>query len=118
MPVADAINRLKTGLYAVTRQSPAAFVDGIATESADPPTVFSVEAVVFPVTGRELQLLPEGLRERENMRLICKGELRTGGATNAPDIVAVDGADYDVTMVERWRPHGFCSCVLTKRGAR
>ena len=72
------------------------FVEGATTETA-------VQLVTAPISGRDRQVLPEGLRSlnvrkfwlREAVTAVVEGE-------QAGDVIRYDGADYRAVMVEDW----------------
>ena len=65
-------------------------------------STFVIVAAVQPLTGNDLQPLPEG-QHAENMRkLYTTTLLRTRGA-GPPDAVAIDGETWEVKIVERWK---------------
>ena len=72
------------------------FVEGATTETA-------VQLVTAPISGRDRQVLPEGVRSlnvrkfwlREAVTAVVEGE-------QAGDVIRYDGADYRAVMVEDW----------------
>ena len=74
------------------------------------PTEFTIRASVQPVTGEELQLLPEGRRSRRVLKAYTPTVLRTADErTQTPaDQVQVDGEWFEVQQTWRQRviiPH-------------
>lgn len=90
----------KTGTYAVTRRGPATYVNGRKTDAA--PTVVNVDGCVQPVTGRDLQRLPEGRRGGETIKILTVVELFTEDASHAADTLSIDGYTWEVASAERW----------------
>lgn len=101
--------------YQVTRRAATTYVAGRATLGAT--SSVSVRAAAYPVTGRELERLPEGLRTKELISLITADQLIPLAASNAPDVVSVDGTDYEVQLVEAWTIGGFWRAVASKVAA-
>lgn len=94
------IDRFTTGTYTVTRASAAtAYSDGIRTTPST--TSLSVVGVVQPIPGKELERLPEGLRDAEVKYLYTKVELKAGSTTE-PDRVSVEGSTWQVEQVRKW----------------
>src|SRR6266849_2352727 len=100
MDLASVISNLRTGVYTVTRQAAATYgTDGRLIPAV--PTILTIIGNVQSITGRELQLVPEGMRTKEFLILFTSTELFTEQAGNDPDTVAVDGIPYYVWEVER-----------------
>lgn len=116
MNLADTVASLASGTYTVTRYSASAYgTDG----RLDAPTTstFSILASVQPLTGRDLQRLPEGLRTAELLAVFTETELKTQGATQDPDSVSIDGFSYEVQTVDRWGTLGnYYRAVVAKKG--
>ena len=85
----------------VSRDPGGSFVDGRYVRGT--PSVISIEAGVQSLGGKELQVLPEGLRERDSRFLLTETELQTVSKnTNPPvdaDVVTIDGKEYRVHQV-------------------
>lgn len=109
----DVVNELATGLYAITRPGPTTYTNG--RRNAPSSTTFEVRGVVYPISGRALDRLPEGLRTHEAIALVTQTELRTASATGEADLVTYAGTSYQVQAVDRWRPSGnFYRAVATR----
>lgn len=102
--LSDVIEALATGDYTVTRSAATTFSQGRRVAGAS--STFEVRAVVYPVTGRALDRLPEGLRSHETIAVVTQTELRSLDATKEPDLVTYQGAQYQVAILERWKPSG------------
>jgi hypothetical protein len=114
--LADTVRRFKTGTYVVTRRTPVAHVKG----RAQPPTTaaINVDACVQPASGRQLQRLPDGMRDSEAIALWCEVELKTKTTTTLPDLIAYRGASYEVQLVKPYDElAGFFEVVAIKVGA-
>lgn len=91
--------------YSVARSALATYdVHGDPVAGAS--SSFSIRACVQPVSGRDLQRVPEGWRTQELITLFTPTELRTKTGMNEPDVVTVNGVAYQVQQVERWAELG------------
>ena len=100
MNLSRLIDRFTTGTYTVTRASAAtAYTDGIRT--APSTSTLSVVGVVQPIPGKDLERLPEGIRDNEVKYLWTKAELKCGPDTE-PDRVSVEGSTWQVEQVRKW----------------
>lgn len=112
--LSDAVDALATGEYLVTRPGTTTYVQGRPVEAAS--ASFEIRAMIYPVTGRTLDRLPEGLRTHETIAVVTKTELKSLQTTKAPDLVTYQGAQYQVAMLESWKSSGnfwraFCTRV-------
>lgn len=102
--------------YTVIRRSPSAFGSDGRLDAPSTSTL-SVRACVQPVTGRDLQRLPEGLRTQEILAVYSMTELYTQGTSQAPDLISIDGDSYEVQSVERWGNLGaYWKAIVLKVG--
>lgn len=100
MNLSRLIDRFTTGTYTVTRTGAAtAYTDGIRAAPAT--TTLSVVGVVQPIPGKDLERLPEGIRDNEVKYLWTKVELKCGPDTE-PDRVSVEGSTWQVEEVRKW----------------
>jgi hypothetical protein len=82
-------------------------VDGKWVEGT--PKEFTIEASVQPLSGKELENLPEGRRKRAAFKLFTDTSLRTVNQEN-PDLVRLESASqtqgteevYEVITVAHW----------------
>jgi hypothetical protein len=94
------IQRFTTGTYTVTRTSAAtSYTDGV--RSAPATTTTTVVGVVQPIPGKDLERLPEGLRDAEVKYLWSTTELKCGPDLE-PDRVSVEGSTWQVEQVRKW----------------
>ena len=66
---------------------------------------FTITASVQPLTGKEMELLPEGRRESQSYKLYSATKLltvKTAPKDNA-DLVTYDGRNFEVLIVEDWQ---------------
>lgn len=102
MDLSPLIAAFATGLYTVTRAAPSTVgVDGRAVQGAA--TTFEIQASVFPARGRELQRLPEGMRQKEHVLFYTTTPLQIIGA---PDTISIRGVTYEVDSIEDWVSFG------------
>ena len=96
-----------TGTYTVTRgDGPGAYDPTTGYFVADSTTEVEVVAAVFPVTGRELQQLPEGMRSKEVRQVFTTVALRASAPLQQPDVIEIDGEDWLVKVVHDWNASG------------
>jgi hypothetical protein len=108
MSVADSITSFASP-YTVTRASAADTYSGGRRVTGATTTV-SVDAVVVPVTGQEVQQLPPGLHTQEvkavftTSQLFCAADM--AGTDKAADKISIDSETYQVRHVEKWNALG------------
>ena len=104
--MADVIALLASGTYTVTRPGPTGLASG--RRVAGVTTSFSIVASVQPASGRQMDRLPEGLREREGMTLWTTTDLRTAQVASGieADLVSIDGSTFEVVAIDRWASLG------------
>lgn len=116
MDLSAVIASFVTGTYTVTRSSVSAYgSDG----RLDAPTTstFTIDACAQPLSGRDLQRLPEGLRAQELLAVWSPVELKTQGPGQDPDSVEIGGESWQVQKVERWDTLGaYWYAVVAKTG--
>lgn len=87
----------------VTRDGGAGeWVDGIWVPGA--PAVLTIRCSVQPSNQNDMEMLPEGRRDRQAFTLYGKAELKTAddnAGTNA-DRIEIYGAMFEVMHVARW----------------
>jgi hypothetical protein len=113
MSLDDVVSSLATGTYTVSRRSAGTYdangqyVDGSIS-------TLTISASCQPLSGRELQRLPEGARNRESRVFYTRTELKSvDGVTGAPpDVVEVPGVGFfEVHLVEDRSTSGFWRVV-------
>jgi hypothetical protein len=99
--------------YAVTRTAAGTFTQG--RHAAGSTSTVSILAVIVPMSGRELERLPEGLRSSEVRAVFTVTPLIALDASHEPDQIAVDGAMWQVEIVNDWTASTGCyHCVVRK----
>lgn len=96
-----------TGALTVTRRGAATLSAGFWTPGTTS-TITLTDAVVHPLTGRQLEALPEGLRTREPLAVFSATALRTAAepAGVGADTFTWGGVTYEVQTVENWAANG------------
>lgn len=104
MPLSDVIAQFHTGSLNVRRAVTGTHVDGIyQPTSTTTITTDALHTSVQPISGRALRDLPEGQRSEDTRWLWTTTELRTRTPSNDPDIVELEGDDWRVIKIERFR---------------
>jgi hypothetical protein len=100
----------------VTRFAPTATVKGRLQEPT-PETTFRMAACIQPMTEKELQILPEGLRNQDAVKIYTTTKLRVVDQAQSliPDRFDYEGATYQVALVDSWHDLGnFYRAVATR----
>ena len=94
--VNEAIDTDTAELITVIRVTGSAYIDGIYTRGTE--TTLKMLASVQPLTGRELQALPEGERAKELLKFISKRVIFSGDDRTelSADIVVHDNKRYKI----------------------
>lgn len=114
MDLSSTVTAFVTGTYSVTRAGVGSYVDGVFFPDPAPTTV-QVSAGAFPLSGRELLRLPEGLRTKELRQVFTVVELRNNAPGVRPDVISIDGELWQVETVEDYSASGnFFRSVVSK----
>jgi hypothetical protein len=89
--------------YTVRRRNPGSYVDGDWVPSGTY-TDYEMIASIQPINGRELEILPEGQRTKEAVRIYTKFGLQQAVEQQnvKGDLVSYRGRQYEVHKVEPW----------------
>jgi hypothetical protein len=89
--------------YTVRRRDPGSYVNG-HWQPAGTWTEFDIVASIQPLRGKEMELLPEGERSKEMVRIYTKSGLRQTIEQQdvKGDLVSYKGRQYEVKSVEEW----------------
>lgn len=111
----NTVLRAITGTYDVTRAAgPGTYTNGVLVPAAT--STVQVRASVQPLTGRELQRLPEGLRTRELLSVFTVDALLVEAPGVRPDIITIRGETWQVEKVERFAELGdYYHSIVSKR---
>ena len=116
--LAQTVLRLATGIYTVTRYNGSGYVNGRYVLGT--PTTFSLQAAIQIAKGRDLLILPEGLRDKEIIVLFTTTQLFTAQAqptANDADQVTYNGAQFEViTAEDRSGTGGYFRCFAKRVG--
>jgi hypothetical protein len=96
--VTGAISSFATGTYTRTRYAAGTIADGVKTRGAG--ATATITASVQPLSGQDLQALPEGRRTDEVKAVFTTSELLTR------DRLSIDGEVFEVDKVEPWPAFG------------
>lgn len=104
MALSDVITAFATGTYTVTRYGSGTYSNGVLVAGST--STISVVASVQPVTGRDLQVLPEGQHSIETKVVYTTTELKSRDASNAGDRISIGGESWEVFRVEKIEAFG------------
>lgn len=92
----------------VHRKATGSFVKGQYVPAGSETTFAVTNASVQPLSGRELQLLPEGYRTRQTLKVYSDVELRSADAEAGREADRFDylGEQFEVYSVQDWVDHG------------
>lgn len=90
-----------TGTYTVTRTVRGTTTNGRYTPGAT--STLSIVADVQHVSGNALRDLPEGMRSEETRIVYTTTALIAQTLANDPDVIAIDGDNWRVNRVDRFR---------------
>lgn len=108
MALSGVIDAFKTGTYLVSRHAAATYdVNGNLVIAS--PTLLNIDMCIQPVSGRDLQALPEGHHATDLRRAYSKTELFTRTPSNDPDFVAIGAEIWEVITVSAWEGFGLGS---------
>lgn len=99
------------------RRGASTVAHGFTTEAA--PSRAAIEAVIYPASYRDMQVLPEGKRTEESLHVISTAELRTALEGQYPaDRLEYQGRVYEVAQVKDWNANaGFWSVIAVRIAA-
>lgn len=68
---------------------------------------FTIKGSIQPVSGREMQFLPDGMRAREVYKFYTDTKLAvvSEDKSKAADRLVIDGKKFEVVTVEDWSRH-------------
>ena len=106
MNLASVIANLGATIYTVTRLESNGYTDG--RRNAPTASTLTILAMVQPLSGRELDRMPEGLQDKEVRAVWTTENLKVtvAGGDHEPDVITIDGAPYQVQTVENWSALG------------
>lgn len=113
--ITTPIDTFKTAAtYTVTRRAAQTVTDGIVTLGAT--SSVSITAVVQPLRGKDLEVLPEARHARDVRMIHTRTALRVDSSAGAADVVTIGGEAYTVIHVEEWTIRGstFYRCYAAR----
>lgn|GEM_PF-7089553 len=114
----QTVTRMASGIYSVTRYINSGYVGG--RYQIGTPTTFSIQAAIQIAQGRDLLILPEGLRNKEIIIIFCTLLLQTAQAlptANDADVVGYNGFLFEViTAEDRSGTGGYFRCLAKRQG--
>lgn len=93
-PCGQNFETMNRNLLKVARENRITWFEGIPF--SDRKTDFEIRALVVPITGKELLLLPEGDRFRNNIQIYTQGDIRDN------DVVIYMNQPFEVQTVFNW----------------
>ena len=84
------------GTYTVTRQAQGTYDSNGYFSGGGAVTTLKIVAIIVPLDGRELVVVPEGLRTQEQRKILTGTRLMTVTPTTVPDIVTIGGDPFAV----------------------
>jgi hypothetical protein len=101
--------------FIVTRKEPGTFVNGDWVEGDY--IAFVIQASVQPVKGSEMEMLPEGRRNSQAVKIYTSTKLNTVEEAN-PDLLQAFGSDFEIFSVEPWQSNviNHYKCIGMKVG--
>ena len=100
MALVGVLAAFQTGTYTVRRLAAGALVLGRWTPGAS--ANFSIDAVVQPLTGNDLKMLPEGFHTANTRRVWTETPLKVTEDGSEPDTIEIGGEDYRVIQSQSW----------------
>lgn len=108
-----------TEVVTITRRAAGAHDEATGIWTPGASSTLEVDAVVQPVTPRDLQMLPEGERTKEAIALFTVAALVTSdvGSAVEADQVAWSSRTWRVALVEDWTAQaGYARAIATRVG--
>jgi len=103
----------------VRRKATGTFVKGRYVPSSTETVLTIAGCSLQPMGAKELELLPEGFRTKQVVKVYTPEELRTADAEagHEADRVEYKGETFEVHSVEDWDDHGrFWKAICVKQG--
>jgi hypothetical protein len=103
MSVADAIGSLGTGGHTIIRRTFGA-LDSAGRETPATTTSVAITASIQPMSGTDLERLPEGSLATDFIVVFSPSLLITADTTTGrdADVIVYRGEEYEVVSVEPW----------------
>lgn len=91
--------------FTVRRKAPGHYDSSTGDWISGSETTLTVEGNMQPLSGYEMQMLPESFRSRESRKLYCVAPVYSirEAESKEPDIVEADGKDFEVHKVKQYQ---------------
>ena len=101
--------------FVIRRKEPGNYVDGKWQEGQQ--LAFIINASIQPLKGKEMEMLPEGRRHTQSIRIYTNTKLNTVNDAN-PDIIEAFGDSFEIFSVEPWQSNviNHYKCIGIKVG--
>jgi len=112
----DLISSYATGTYTVSRISAGSSTYVAGRRQAGSTSTFSIPAVVVPLSGMDLQRLPEGFQSQQTIAIYTTVELKTASSDTAQDADQLNyqGQQYQIENVEHWESGNFWKSIAQR----
>ena len=87
--------------FTVKRKTAGAYVNGKFT--GETTSDISIQASVQPLRGEEVQLLPEGRRNSQAVKIYTSTQLNAIASGRNPDRLVYMGSEFEILTVEPWQ---------------
>lgn len=103
-------------IITVTRTSVGGYIDGIYISGTK--STFRTLASVQQPTPKQLEILPEGERNKDNRVFISKKVIRTSDdkLNLQADTIRYKGTDYKIVFSADWDSYGYTMAIGTRNG--
>lgn len=100
--------------YTVTRRSAGSWVEGKFVGAS--PQTFTIIAVVVPAGVQQLQMLPEGQRESDTVRVFTDTEIHTADPVEnkTADTINYRDRDYEIVRDSFWNGRFYEALAVRK----
>jgi len=85
---------LKTKTLTIKPKNTGSWISGRWTETVA--STYEIKGSWQPANPRQVETLPEGRKDKETMQLITFTKLNTVQSSKNPDIIIVDGVEYEI----------------------
>jgi len=101
--------------FVIRRKVAGTYVNGLWVEGGF--TNITILASVQPLNGEQLEMLPEGRRTTQSVKIYTDTKLQTVTSAN-PDILLAFGDEFEVITVEPWQSNviSHYKCIAQKLG--
>ena len=103
--------------YTIRSRAAATAVDGELVEGAE--SSRTIQALIYPMTGKELRRLPENERSSDMLTIFSSEEIvsQSQAAKVPAEILEFAGVDYEFDKVEPWSAQGkYWQARATRKG--